>query len=143
MQDIVYMPRCDDGSMSEEYQVKKWLQLVHTGFETLGVDLGGASKLEQLAKDAGFANVEAKVVKLPIGKWARNPLLKKVGLYLQAVIMDGLEGISLGPLCRGLKWTKEEVEVLLAGVRRDLRNTAIHSYFVMYTVYGQKPGFAI
>lgn len=28
----------------------------------------------------------------------------------------------------GLGWSREEVEVLLAGVRRDLKNTSIHAY---------------
>lgn len=28
----------------------------------------------------------------------------------------------------GLGWSKEEVEVLLAGVRNDVKNTNIHAY---------------
>ena len=31
----------------------------------------------------------------------------------------------------GLGWTREEVEVLLAGVRRDMRDTSIHAYIKM------------
>ena len=31
----------------------------------------------------------------------------------------------------GLGWLREEVEVLLAGVRNDMRNTNIHAYFRM------------
>ncbi|KAI9657724.1 MAG: hypothetical protein M1821_002900 [Bathelium mastoideum] len=139
VQDIHYFSRCDDGTMPEGYMLQKWLKLVHEGLETMGVNLAGAPELTERIRAAGFQSVDVRVVKLPIGRWPRNPLLKKVGLYLQAVITDGLEGISLKPLCHGLGWTKEEVEVLLAGVRKDLKNSAIHSYFNMYTAYGQKP----
>ncbi|MBE3049095.1 hypothetical protein IMZ48_42660 [Candidatus Bathyarchaeota archaeon] len=31
----------------------------------------------------------------------------------------------------GLGWTRSEVEVLLAGVRKDVKNTNIHAYFRM------------
>jgi hypothetical protein len=31
-------------------------------------------------------------------------------------------------LTRGLKWSRERVELLLMGVRDDLRDRAVHSY---------------
>lgn len=31
----------------------------------------------------------------------------------------------------GLGWSSEEVEVLLAGVRKDMKNTSIHAYWEM------------
>lgn len=31
----------------------------------------------------------------------------------------------------GIGWSREEVEVLLAGVRKDMRNTGIHAYWQM------------
>ncbi|MBE3043671.1 hypothetical protein IMZ48_14095 [Candidatus Bathyarchaeota archaeon] len=32
---------------------------------------------------------------------------------------------------KGLGWSREETEVLLAGVRADKRNTNIHAYYQM------------
>lgn len=48
--------------------------------------------------------------------------------------MNGLAGLSLATLTRpteenGFGWSREEVEVLLAQVRKDVRNTSIHAYF--------------
>ena len=139
IQEIHFVASCDDGTMPEGYALAKMLNLVRDGLEMMGVDLHGAPQLATKLRQAGFEGVDEQIVKLPIGKWPKNPLLKKVGLYFQAVIMDGLEGVTLGPLCRGLKWSKEEVEVFLAGVRKDLKNSSIHSYCRMYTIYGQKP----
>lgn len=44
----------------------------------------------------------------------------------------GLEGLSMGIFTRALGWTKKETEVFLAGVRKDMRDTKIHSYWKMY-----------
>jgi hypothetical protein len=75
---------------------------------------------------------------------------------------DGLEGLSLALLTRGLKWKKEEVHTFLVDVRKELRNKDIHAYWPMlvplvlkidffqalllvanrlnsYVVYGRKP----
>ncbi|MBE3045128.1 hypothetical protein IMZ48_21760 [Candidatus Bathyarchaeota archaeon] len=47
---------------------------------------------------------------------------------------DGIAAWTLAAFTRpteegGLGWAREEVEVLLAGVRANLRNTSIHAYF--------------
>jgi SAM-dependent methyltransferase len=139
LQDFYFTTCCDDGTMPENYGLTKLLTLTKEGMKVMGVDLEGVLKKPDEMREAGFVDVQVKQIKMPIGKWPKNPLLKKVGLYLLAVILDGLEGISLGPLCRGLGWQKQEVDVLLAEVRTDLKNSSIHSYYSMHTVYGQKP----
>lgn len=50
--------------------------------------------------------------------------------------LEGLGAVSLASFTRpteenGLGWSREEVEVLLASVRRELRDTSIHAYFPM------------
>jgi hypothetical protein len=43
----------------------------------------------------------------------------------------GLEGLSMALFTRILGWTKEETDVFLAGVRKDMKNTKIHAYWNM------------
>ena len=38
--------------------------------------------------------------------------------------------------------SKEEVNVLLVGMRKDLRDAKIHAYWPIVVVYGQKPAAA-
>lgn len=35
--------------------------------------------------------------------------------------------------------SKEEVDVLLADMRKDIKDTKIHAYWPILVVYGQKP----
>jgi len=54
-------------------------------------------------KEAGFINVTERLLKIPIGPWLKNKLLRKVGLYYQAAVLDGLRGIALGPSLQGFR----------------------------------------
>jgi hypothetical protein len=42
---------------------------------------------------------------------------------------QGLEAISMGLFTRLLGWSKIEVEVFIAKVRAELKNTRIHAYY--------------
>ena len=49
-------------------------------------------------------------------------------------IEEGLEGFTLRLFTQILGWKKEEVQVLLANVRKDLRNPRIHAQFDLYVL---------
>jgi hypothetical protein len=87
--------------MPENYLLNEWWEHLGKGLAVFGRDLTAVLKTAQQLTDAGFINVEERVVKLPIGPWAKDKKLRTVGLYAQASIEDGLEGLSLGPLARG------------------------------------------
>jgi hypothetical protein len=125
--------------MKDDYEVQRFLQLVTEGLAVFGVNLLAVSENAQRLRDAGFVNVEEKVFKVPVGTWPKNKTMKMIGLYMRSVIYDGLQGISLGPLIRGLKWSPEDVELFLVGVRKSLMDITTHSYLPFHVVYGQKP----
>jgi hypothetical protein len=58
---------------------------------------------------------------------------------LRALVLDGLDAMSFGLLCRGLGWSKEEAQVYLVDVRKYLMDNSVYSYFPFYVGYGQKP----
>lgn len=43
----------------------------------------------------------------------------------------GLEGLSVALFTRVLGWSKEETDIFLAGVRKDMKDTKIHAYWNM------------
>lgn len=42
-----------------------------------------------------------------------------------------LEGFSMAPFTRVLGWTREEVELFLVDVRKEMKNPQIHAYWPM------------
>jgi len=80
-------------------------------------------------RDAGFENVVVKKFAMPIGSWARDGRLKKVGTYNMVQILDGLEGFSMRLLCDVGGWTEDAVHEILKGARKELKDPALHLRF--------------
>ncbi|KAH8800399.1 S-adenosyl-L-methionine-dependent methyltransferase [Xylogone sp. PMI_703] len=138
-QEILYYPYCDDGTMTDPYPFKDWVDLLNQGIANLGGDNYGAAKLATQMRDAGFANVSETVLKLPFGTWPKTKVHKRAGLYWRVAISDGLRNISSRIFTVGLGWKMEELDVYLVDVRKSLTDTSKHVYFPLYVVYGQKP----
>lgn len=44
---------------------------------------------------AGFTNIHERIYKVPIGDWAKTPLLKDAGQFHQAQLLEGAEGVRI------------------------------------------------
>lgn len=130
---------CDDGTLRPDSQLAAFLQNVKDGLAAFGVNLLGMEKNQENVRAAGFVNIDEQAFKVPVGTWPRNQKMKTIGLYNRSMIYDGLQGISMGPFTRGLKWTPQKVEVFLVGVRKALMDTSQHVYLPFHVVIGQKP----
>jgi hypothetical protein len=94
----------------------------------LGKDWTRASEYKNYLIEAGFEDVVEKKFEWPVGTWARGKRMKMLGLWCREDLLSALEGISLAVLTRGLGMTKEEVDVLLVGVRDDIKSNRVHAY---------------
>lgn len=143
MQEIHHRPRSAnlEGVISPDHPVAKFWRLVTEGLAALGVDLDISSGgvLAGRMQEAGFTNVTERVFHVPIGTWPKNKVLKTVGLYWRTILLDGLQAIALGPLTRGLHWSREEVELFLMDVRRAYHDNAALMYMPLHVIYAQKP----
>lgn len=131
--------RSDDGSL-DNTTLKTWTDTLPKAGRMLGREPCPGPFLEQWVRDAGFTNITTKIYKLPIGPWPKNPDMKLVGAYYHVTVSQGVEGFSLRLYMNVLKWSYEELQVLLAKVRKDLNTRSIHSYTAMYKVIAQRPG---
>lgn len=59
--------------------------------ERLGKNVNPVDLFKAGIEAAGFTNVHEKVCKVPIGDWAKDPLMKEVGTYHENQITEGLE----------------------------------------------------
>lgn len=75
---------------------------------------------------------------MPLGKWPKDPRMKELGEYGYAVTVADVEGYVLY-MANLLGWSKEEVTVYSAHFRREIRNPAIHGYYMIKVIWGQKP----
>lgn len=76
---------------------------------------------------------------MPIGGWPKDPKMKEIGKYAQATIEQDIEGYVLFMANTVEGWTKEEVEVYISMLRRELRQGNMHPYYWQKVVWAQKP----
>lgn len=79
--------------------------------------------------EAGFQDIRVSVYKWPSNDWPNDAKFKELGIWQRENMLYGLEGFSLAPLTRAHGWTREEVEVFLVDVRKDIHNRRIHAYW--------------
>jgi hypothetical protein len=53
------------------------------------------------------------------------------GLWNNENLVGGLSGLSMALFTRVHNWSTQELEAFLVDVRKDMKNTRIHSYITM------------
>ncbi|GKT52086.1 putative methyltransferase tdiE [Colletotrichum spaethianum] len=137
-----YNLRCmsDDGTLTDKHFTPQWEDKFFEACKLVNREPNPGPKLENWVKEAGgFVNVAHQKFKVPMGDWPKDPHYKECGLINLIQILDGLEGFTLRLFTGVLGWTKEEVLVFLAEVRRELKSQVFHAYLELHVVYAQKP----
>ncbi len=88
-----------------------------------------ALRLKTMVEEAGFVDVRESRTALPINPWPRGENQKLIGAMEMLNMLEVCHGISMNILVKVMGWSAEEVEVLLARVREDMRDKRIHAYF--------------
>jgi hypothetical protein len=134
------------GDMPPNHPVAQYWSLIDQGLTNLGVELHAVTGMKTMMQECGFVNVQEKVLRIPIGQWPKNKILKLVGVLWQTILLDGIQAIALGPLTRGCGWSREQVELFLIQVRRAYMMNPKESkdgecllHMPLHIIYGQKP----
>ncbi|KAB2574671.1 putative methyltransferase tdiE [Lasiodiplodia theobromae] len=139
LQDFTMQVYSTDGSLAKDSYLTRYLTETTEGMRTMGVEPEPGAKLAGWVREAGFEDVHNERFSFPVGSWPKDKTMKQVGLFNLANFADGLEGFSMRILTGLRGWKKEEVEVHVAELRKELKNRAIHPQHDMYVVYAQKP----
>ncbi|KAF5591101.1 methyltransferase [Fusarium pseudoanthophilum] len=144
MIDIIYPLLSDDDTLTKDSALSKWSELLHDIFTKNGRPMDSALKYKDQLEAAGFVDVNIVKRKWPLNRWPKDPKHKQIGTWAQQNTLDALAALSLAVFTRpdgqgGLGWSKEEVEVFLTDVRKDIKDVNIHSYWPIWSVYATKP----
>ncbi|KAL2831418.1 S-adenosyl-L-methionine-dependent methyltransferase [Aspergillus cavernicola] len=138
LQDFLFPVRADDGTMDGtpfETLNSKMLEAL----SLIGRDGRLADRFKKVMIDNGFENVAEVRYKWPQNGWPKDKHLKSIGLWNMVNTLDGLHGFAARLCIQVLGMSPEELEVLLAGCRKNIQNNKIHGYWTIVVAYGQKP----
>ncbi|KAL0934655.1 TAM domain methyltransferase [Colletotrichum truncatum] len=130
-QDMALPLGCDDGTLTPESDLWKWVLLVMEGMEKFGRPVSAAQQWKELMEAVGFEDVVETVYKWPTNRWPRDKHYKDLGMWSLENMDQALEPATLVPLTRALGWSYEEVIVLVSKARKVLRDVSVHAYWPM------------
>ncbi|KAF5011799.1 hypothetical protein FDECE_2089 [Fusarium decemcellulare] len=127
----------DDGTVPEDSAMATWGRI----FIKAGKKLGRSFTVvedgvqEQGMKEAGFVDIQSKIFKVPVGGWAKDPKQRQIGHFARAHLETDMEGHVLFVAGLAEDWSKDEVLVYCAKLRRELGSGQHHPYFRLDSFY--------
>ena len=120
-----------DNSVIEGSALHTHNKTYHKLAEDMGKDPDPGSKLEGWIRNQGFEDIRVKHVPIPLGTWAKDRHLKEVGSWMYLMTTEGLESFVAYIFTTQLGWAKEEVDVLCAKVRQQMKDPKVHGMLNM------------
>ncbi|KAF9770066.1 hypothetical protein IL306_012431, partial [Fusarium sp. DS 682] len=127
LQDNTYPLASDDSTICNT-DILRWSELMVEAADKTGRSITVASQFKPMLEDVGFINVVEIKRKIPMNKWPKDPGYKQLGDWCHHMLDTGIEGISMA-LLTGFGLPVDEVQVILAKARKDLKDTSIHGYW--------------
>ncbi|KAF2116984.1 S-adenosyl-L-methionine-dependent methyltransferase [Lophiotrema nucula] len=140
LQEMDYMGVIQPTSQNPGTSFLQWCQQQGEAAGKAGLSLRTSPELlKEFLEKVGFVDITVLEFKLPIGPWPKKKRLRDAGLLQLSSLLEGMEGLSLRLFTFYAGWSLEELKVLLAKVRTELKDKNCHSYWPVYIVYGRKP----
>ncbi|WYZ38246.1 hypothetical protein EsH8_III_000160 [Colletotrichum jinshuiense] len=118
--------------------LRRWNDHLLEGVRRAGRDALSPLEYARYMVDAGFRNVQQKKFAVPAAPWARGRNQKILGAMQMTNNLEGVQGITMKIFTQVLGWSREEAELLLVDVRKDMADRNIHAYITMQ--YYAEPG---
>jgi hypothetical protein len=120
------VPQSYDNSIPEPSQLQEFYSVLKPLGARIGIDLDVAPKLKGYLEEAGYESVQEEIFDLPLGDWPQDRRMKEIGRFQRFQMLQGLGAIGTGLLTRMGGWGTPQVEVFLAGIRREANNSNVH-----------------
>ncbi|OJJ42495.1 hypothetical protein ASPZODRAFT_20461 [Penicilliopsis zonata CBS 506.65] len=133
---------CDgdqEGYLKKAPSTNQMCRLIHEASSKFGKQMQDFSGWEESLKAAGFVDIVADVVKVPMSAWPKDPKQRDIGRFTYSVTIQGFHSLLPKLLVDILGWTPLEVTVLISKVKQELADVSIHQYFKLYSFYARKP----
>lgn len=132
--------RCGDDTYSKASITYQWMDEFGKISRENDLDFDAFPKFGDLFRQAGFESVVQCERPCPVGVWPKNKRLKEIGrIFKDQLIGGAIDSCSLALFTRFGGWSEEETHVLLAKVRKELKEKRMHVYTHCSFAIGQKP----
>ncbi|KAJ4298850.1 hypothetical protein N0V90_004093 [Kalmusia sp. IMI 367209] len=131
------------GEYTKDCKLGQWADKIADGLRKFGNEPDPGAQIENWVRENGFINVEARTFPFPVGTWPKDKKLKEVGAFNLLQFLDNLEALTMRIYQNAWGWSADEVKVLCAELRKELRNPRMLLQHNYYVVWAQKPANAV
>ena len=124
----------DDNSLPENSSYHEYQVRLDEAARRFGKIMNISPQFNSMVNAAGFQDVHEDIYKVPLTPWPADPKQKLLGQYMHLQMTESIEAFCLALFSRVLGWDNNRIQVLLAGVRADLRNKNMHMYSKVYVL---------
>lgn len=123
----------DHVALPADHIFHRWAQLFYQGGEKMGrtFAISKGHTMRDGLEAAGFVDIEERRLKAPMHGWPKDPKLQQAGLLFQLALEESIEGFGMFLLTQILGWHEDEVIVLLAEMRREVRKKSNYAWCMM------------
>ncbi|OBR07252.1 Methyltransferase domain-containing protein [Colletotrichum higginsianum IMI 349063] len=131
----------DDDTVPETSALGQWGKFFEEGGRKMGRTFMVLDEhLQQRSmEEAGFEHITEWNNKAPIGSWPKDPAMREIGEWAQLTLLSDIEGYVLFMANVMSTWSREEIQIYAAQLRREIRSGKLHGYYRQRAVWGQKP----
>lgn len=119
----------DDGSLKPDNPIKIYAGLLRSSLVKMDRTPRDMAFYEAMLKKAGFEDIKTLVLKEPIGPWAKDPVMKKIGVMSLLNCESIFDSYGMAAFTRALGMEPGKAKAICDGARQAARNKNYHSYF--------------
>lgn len=122
------LPKCDDNSVPPDSGFPAFCAKTREAGALFGTPLDSPLHFKTWMETGGFEAVSENIFKVPSGPWPLQKRLKDIGALEMANIIEGAAAFSLRVFDKCFGWSREQTEVFLMQLRKDIRRKDYHNY---------------
>ncbi|KAL2061827.1 hypothetical protein VTL71DRAFT_7205, partial [Oculimacula yallundae] len=127
----------DNGSLTDAHALSQWSARYRESMEGLK-DLRAPLRLADMMREAGFVDVESRMVQLPMCGWATDQRENEIGNANRENIHSMLSSLAIYPFTERIGMPIQDVHLLVAQARLEAGDPALKAYFPLYICIGRK-----
>ncbi|KUJ06271.1 UMTA methyltransferase [Mollisia scopiformis] len=143
MVEMYFQVQSDNGSLTDDHALRQWSTRYAESMEGLK-DLRVPLRLSNMMRDAGFVDVEARMIQLPTCGWSNEADMRTeqrdhdIGVANRENVQRLLSSLAVYPFTERLGMPIQDVHLLVAQARLEADEPGFKAYFPLYVCIGRK-----
>ncbi|KAI1392863.1 methyltransferase LaeA [Hypoxylon trugodes] len=137
--EIDLTPKSELGELPDDSHLKIWAQELTEAMNRARRPITANLRTVEILQSLGYVDVEQVSKRIPFTTWPDSEPEKEIGKWFNLGITMGLQALSIAPLTRMNGYEPDQVNDLIAKVRKEMCSRGMRAYCTMYIWTARRP----